>query len=194
MGGGEILTLAGDVKYAHLVGQVRGWILESPFIGFPAGEEPNCFKVYAGRLAARVLPHQQLKHVVPPEYLSRDEAVVQAVRDDPLCHNTGTLEGLASLLDRTALLSSGQVRLGKQVRSVLLAHGTADRTCSHDAAVAFLQQQHDVDDKTTKSYQGAYHQLHTDYCKDEFAQDVISWILKRSGGTGVTDEHFDAKL
>lgn len=194
MGGGEILTLAGDSQYTELVGQVRGWILECPLVGFPAGEEPSSIKVFAGRLAGRLLPKQQLKHVVPPEYLSRDEAVVQAVRDDPLCHNTGTLEGLASLLDRTALLSSGRFQLGKHVKSVLLTHGTEDRACSHDAAVKFLNQQQNVGDKTTKSYNGAYHQLHADHCKDEFTNDVVNWILERSDPTTEATETPEAKL
>ncbi|KAG5950950.1 hypothetical protein E4U53_004114 [Claviceps sorghi] len=179
MGGGEILVLAGDSQYTDLVSQVQGWILECPFIGFPAGEEPSSLKILVGRWIARLLPKLQLKHVVTPEYLSRDEAVVEAVRNDPLCHNTGTLEGLASLLDRTAMLSSGNITLGKHVRSILLTHGTRDSVCSHHAASTFLQNQHNVDDKTTKLYNGAYHQLHSDLCKDDFTKDVIDWILER---------------
>ncbi|KAJ6444179.1 alpha/beta hydrolase [Purpureocillium lavendulum] len=188
MGGGEVLTMAGDAQYAELVGKVRGWILECPFIGFSAGEEPSSIKIFAGRLVGRLLPRQQMKHVVPPEQLSRDVAVVESVRNDPLCHNTGTLEGLASLLDRTSLLSSGQVKLGRQVRSVLLAHGTADLTCSYDAAMKFVERQHAVEDKTSRSYEGGYHQLHADHCKDEFAKDVVDWILARSVAAGGDDD------
>lgn len=179
MGGGEALMLASDAQHAELVGRVRGWILESPFVGFPAGEEPSNIKVLAGRLVGRLLPRQQLKHVVPPEHLSRDPAIVESVRNDALCHNTGTLEGLASLLDRTVMLSSGQVRLGKQVRSVLLVHGTGDRVCSYDAAIKFMERQHAVEDKTSRTYDGAYHQLHSDHCKDDFAKYLMGWILDR---------------
>ena len=77
------------------------------------------------------------------------------------------------------MLSSGRVRLGNQVRSVLLTHGTHDLTCSYDAAKKFLERQHAVEDRTTKPYEGAYHQLHADHCKDEFAKDVVDWILER---------------
>ncbi|KAG5925418.1 hypothetical protein E4U42_004314 [Claviceps africana] len=189
MGGGEILVLAGDSQYTDLVSQVRGWILESPLVRFPAGEEPSSIQILAGRWIARLLPRQQLKHVVPPEYLSRDEGVVDAVRNDPLCHNTGTLEGLASLLDRTAMLSSGNITLGKPVRSILLTHGTSDKVCSCNAAATFIQNQQNVDDKTTKLYDGAYHQLHSDLCKDAFTNDVIDWILERvkKNDTGTTN-------
>ncbi|POR33456.1 Putative monoglyceride lipase [Tolypocladium paradoxum] len=188
MGGGEVLTLAGDAQHAELVGRVRGWLLECPLVGLAAGEEPSSLKVLAGRLVGRLLPRQQIKHVVPPEQLSRDPAVVESVRNDALCHNTGTLEGMASLLDRTAMLSSGRVRLGKQVRSVLLAHGTRDQTCSYDAAMKFLERQHAVEDRTSKSYEGAYHQLHADLCKDEFARDVADWILERCEGGKASGE------
>ncbi|KAL7942987.1 Alpha/Beta hydrolase protein [Trichoderma barbatum] len=179
MGGGEVLTLAGDAQHKKLVAQIRGWILEAPFIGFSKGEEPSAIKVVLGRLVGRLLPRQQLKHVVPPEHLSRDQAVVESIKNDELCHNTGTLEGLASLLDRTSSLSSGGVKLGTDVQSLLLTHGTNDMTCSYDAAVKFVKDQ-PVEDKETKSYEGAYHQLHADHCKDEFTKDVIDWIMKRS--------------
>ncbi|KAL7907963.1 Alpha/Beta hydrolase protein [Trichoderma velutinum] len=180
MGGGEVLMMAGDAKHQQLVAQIRGWILEAPFIGFPKGEEPNVVKIVLGRLVGRLLPRQQLKHVVPPEHLSRDPAVVESIKNDELCHNTGTLEGLASLLDRTASLSSGGVKLSGDVKSIFLAHGTKDMTVSYDAAVKFVNEQAAVEDRETKSYEGAYHQLHADHCKDEYTKDVIDWILKRS--------------
>jgi acylglycerol lipase len=188
MGGGEICTLMADPKYADLVKRVRGWALESPFIGFTPNAEPSTIKIMLGRLAGMLLPRHQLQHVVPPEELSRDPAVVESVRNDPLCHNTGTLEGLASLLDRTALLSSGAVRVSKNVKSILLQHGTGDLVCSFDAAMKWLEQQKEVDDKVAKRYEGGYHQLHSDLCKDECGQDLVAWILERSKGGPRTPE------
>ncbi|KAM3439674.1 hypothetical protein NHJ13734_003614 [Beauveria thailandica] len=187
MGGGEVITLAADPSYAKLVKQIRGWMLDAPFIGFSPDEEPSSIKIFMGRLVGRLLPKQQLKHEVPPEHLSRDAAVVQDFRNDPLCHNTGTLEGLASLLDRTGALSSGSVKLDDDL-SFFLAHGTADKTCSYEASKKFFNEQ-STKDKTHKAYDGAYHQLHADLCKDEFAKDVIEWINARcdqreSGPTG----------
>ncbi|KAK5995852.1 Monoacylglycerol hydrolase [Cladobotryum mycophilum] len=193
MGGGEVLMLAGEPQYKSLIGQVRGIILECPFIGFTKGEEPSSVKIALGRLAAKLLPKQQLVHIVPPEHLSRDQVVVDSVRNDPLCHNTGTLQGLASLLDRTALLQSGAVKLSKEVQSVLLTHGTRDLTCSYDKAMEFVKNQTHIEDKTSKSYDGGYHQLHSDLCKDEFAKDVVDWILERSND-GAQIGKIEAKL
>ncbi|OAR05807.1 hypothetical protein LLEC1_03767 [Akanthomyces lecanii] len=178
MGGGEVITLAADPSYAKLVKQIRGWLLDAPFIGFSPDEEPSSIKIFMGRLVGKLLPRQQLKHEIPAEHLSRDPAVVEDFRNDPLCHNTGTLEGLASLLDRTGALSSGSIKLGDDL-SLFLGHGTADKTCSYDASKEFFHAQ-PTSDKTHKAYEGAYHQIHADLCKDDFARDIIEWINARS--------------
>lgn len=180
MGGGQVATLMADAAHADLLADVRGWLLEAPFIGFTPSEEPSALKIVLGRLVGRLLPKQQLRHEVLMESLSRDKAWVESVRSDPLCHNTGTLEGLASLLDRTAALSVGTSKVHKNVRSIWLGHGDGDMTCSYSKAIAWLEQQTGVEDKTAKTYEGGYHQLHADFCKDEFAADVTGWILKRA--------------
>jgi acylglycerol lipase len=184
MGGGQVATLASDAKYASLVSRIRGFILEAPFIAFPAGEEPSFLKVFFGKLASRILPRQPLLNALPAEYFSRDPEVVKSVREDALCHDTGTLEGLAGLLERTDLLASGAAKLSPQVRSLLVAHGSGDRTTDPNASKNWFEKQSKaagVQDATYKSYDGAYHQLHADLCKDEFYKDVADWILERAG-------------
>lgn len=179
MGGGEVLTLASDAAYEELIAQVRGWILESPLVWFSPEEEPSSVKVLACRLAGRLLPKKQMKHAIPPEHHSRFAAVVEAIRNYALCHSTGTLEGLRWLLHRTSALASGNRPGLGAVRSLLFTHGTQDKTCSFEATMKYCQEQ-TVADKMAKPYQGAYHQLHSDYCRDEFAADVIGWILSRT--------------
>lgn len=180
MGGGEVLTLAADEKYEGLVKQVRGWLLEAPFVAFAAEEVPNSLKIFAGRLVARLLPKHQMVHRIPPERLTRDPAIVEQLRNDELCHDTGTLQGLASLLDRTAALAAGKVNMGKHIKSMMLAHGSDDKTCSYDGAMKWMEAQA-IEDKTSKTYDGAYHQLHNDFVKEEYTKDVVDWILARSG-------------
>lgn len=183
MGGGEVLTLASDAAYEEdVLAHVRGWLLEAPFLGWPKGEAPSTLKVVLGRLAGRLLPHQHLRHVIPPENLTRDPAVVESIREDPLCHNTGTLEGLASLLDRTAALAGGEAKLcAPPVRSLWLGHGTADLGTGYDASREWFDRQTGLQDKEFKSYEGWYHQLHVEpgEMKEEFYRDVAGWILAR---------------
>ncbi|KAF4969454.1 hypothetical protein FSARC_3312 [Fusarium sarcochroum] len=179
MGGGEVITLAANSKYAELVSKVRGWMLEAPFIGFAPEEVPSRLKIVAGRLVGRILPKYQLKHEMIVENLSRKPEVTKGFKEDPLCHDTGTLEGLSSLLDRTAALQSGSVKLGKEVKSLWIGQGDRDMACSYPATVEFAEKQ-DIPDKIVKTYVGGYHALHVDLCQEEYAKDITEWILERS--------------
>lgn len=185
MGGGEVLALASTPEHAAgVVPGVRGWLLEAPFIGFAEAERPSALKVLAGRLAGRLLPRMHLVNAIPPEHLTRDPEVQGSLRGDALCHDTGTLEGLAGLLDRTGDLHAGRLRLSPEVQSLWLGHGDADMATSYEASKEWFDRQTQIADRTFKTYEGGYHQLHADLCKEEFLADVRGWILERAGGTG----------
>jgi acylglycerol lipase len=193
MGGGQVLTLLCRPEYQEsLVKKVRGWLLESPFISFSPEEQPSWFKVYAGRLAGRLLPHRQLKHDIAPHHLTRDPEVAKSLLADELMHNTGTLEGLAGLLDRTDALAKGLVRppAGGAVRSLWIGHGTQDKTTWFEASKKYFDEcTGEIADKEFKAYEGWYHQLHADGPDSEqFYKDVGDWVLARS------DEKAEAKL
>lgn len=182
MGGGEVLALASTPQYEEaVVSRVRGWVLEAPFIDFPPAARPGALKVFAGRLAGRVLPRMKLANPIPPEDLTRDPAVVQSLRDDALCHDTGTLEGLSGLLDRTAELAAGKYRLSPKVRSLWLGHGDMDKATCFDASRAWFDRQAQIPDREFKTYPGGFHQLHADTGREEFYADVERWILARCG-------------
>ena len=181
MGGGEVLTLACDPAYGErITSRVRGWMLEAPFIAFAPEDTPSFLKVFFGRLAGRFLPHMHLKNQIPPETLTRDPEVVKAMYADDLMHDTGTLEGLASLLDRTAELSEGRTKASPQIKALWLGHGTEDKGTSYEGSKKWFDDcTGAVKDKTFKTYEGAYHQLHTDTDREVFYADVAKWILDR---------------
>ena len=108
MGGGQVLCYAAqgpqDVRK-----HIRGYLLESPFVDFDQKSKPSSIQVFAGRLAGKVLPRKQLVNKLDPALLSRDQEIGKRFEADELCHNTGTLEGLAGLLDRTSQLASGKI-------------------------------------------------------------------------------------
>ena len=174
--------LACSPEYKDLTNNIRGWILESPFIGFPKGFEPGFLTVFFGRLAGKVLPHMKMENIIPPENLSRDPAVIESMRNDKLLHNYGTLEGLSGMLDRTDLLSTGHAKLNEGVKSLWLGHGTVDKGTSYEASKKWFDAQTQVEDKEFKTYEGWFHQLHADKAdnREVFAKDVADWILARS--------------
>ncbi|KAI1172315.1 alpha/beta hydrolase [Nemania sp. FL0916] len=185
MGGAQVLTLASTPAYeADLITQVRGWILESPFVGFAPELRPSWLVVSSGRLAARVVPHAKLHRPVPPEDVTRDESVRESIRKDPLVHNYGTLEGLAGMLDRSIGLETGALRLSPRVTSLFMVHGDADRATSFAASKAwFDRNEKAIPDATFKNFEGFAHQLHADPGKEEFYEDVAAWILARVDDT-----------
>ncbi|OTB05265.1 hypothetical protein M426DRAFT_320080 [Hypoxylon sp. CI-4A] len=190
MGGGQILTFASTPEHEGLVSQVRGWIAVAPFLGFAPAVQPSWLTVASGRLAAHVLPHFQLHRPVPPEHLSRDPAVRASIAEDPLMHNTGTLEGFAGMIDRAESLSGGKLSVLRRpaVKSLFLAHGTADMVASFPAVKDWWARQGpQIEDARAKWYDGFVHELHLDLGRNEFYRDVADWIDERSGAGGSVD-------
>lgn len=229
MGGGQVLNLMCDACVASsdkgdaaaVAEKVRGWILESAFVAFAKAEQPSSLKIWLGKLAMKLLPHFQLKNPIAPERLSRDPEVQRSLRDDPLLHDTGTLEGYGGLIERTERLAraalgtavAGHVLDPKRIRSVFMAHGTNDMVCDFDTARRFFEAQTGVStsadrkddtasaakdkgkkaatqaspgapiipDATWSTFDGFYHQLHSDVGRERFYREVGDWIVARAG-------------
>jgi acylglycerol lipase len=192
MGGGEIIYLAGDPLYADLAPQIRGWLLESPFVYFTSESQPSSLTVFFGKLGARVAPNVRLYQAPPPENVTRDPAVVKSLKEDKLLHGAGTLEGLAGMVQRTDDIHSGKVKMNKGVKAIWLGHGTADKGTSYQASKRWFDAQTSVADKEFKTYEGWSHQLHADSPDNRavFSKDVADWILARVG----EEKPVDSKL
>lgn len=187
MGGGEALIylLSTSSEFQNKPA-FSGLLLEAPYIEMHASGQPSSLKVQAGKLASMLLPKMQLKQKLDATYMSRSEKVRQDWVDDPLCHDTGTLEGLKGVLERSGELS--HLSHGRKVQGlatklpcpVWFSFGTGDRILSHLAAKQLFNI---VDvpnrDKTFKDYPDAYHKLHAepDGVGEKYARDAGEWIL-----------------
>ena len=118
--------------------------------------------------------------------MSRSAKVRQEWVDDPLCHDTGTLEGLKGLLQRAAdleALSHGHKVHGLTTKvpcPVWVSHGTADKVVSLVAAQRlFGVLDAPSGDKVFQTYPDAYHKLHAepDGVGEQYAKDAAEWIL-----------------
>ena len=156
MGGAQVLQYAarGPIEVRR---QLRGYLAESPFIAFHRDGQPPRLKVLAGRVAARFLPRQQLVQKLDAKAMSRDPSVCEAYAKDGLCHDTGTLEGLAGLLRRAEELDNGEITIedGEGVK-IWVGHGTGDRVCSFEATESLMARL-PVKDKKFKIYDGWFH-------------------------------------
>ena len=190
---------------------VRGWLLESPFVAFNAASKPSPFIVFAGRLAGKLLPHRQMVQKLDPSLLCRDEIVQQDFVNDDLCHDTGTLEGLAAMLDRAAGLDSGAIAVpadageGGKTR-VWISHGTEDGVCDFKGSERIYKRWEHIEDKELVELTGWLHKcesrnlsvlfsssldhvmliasvVHAEPSpdKESYIESAAKWILERSG-------------
>lgn len=85
--------------------------------------------------------------------------------EDPLCHDTGTLEGLAGMLDRADDLDCN--RLDIVDGRFWIGHGSADRVTSFDSSKRLFERLR-VSDKVFREYEGWYHKRETHVRWDEY--------------------------
>jgi acylglycerol lipase len=185
MGGAEVLLYAAHAGPATR--RIRGFLAESPFIALHPKSRPWKSTVVLGRLAGKLLPRFQMVNKLDLNLLSRDPEHKARVEADELCHDTGTLEGLAGMLDRAAMLEDGQVVISEGVGEggktrLWIGHGTADGICDFEATKRMFERV-EAEDRELRAYEGWYHQLHVEVGEDKvkYARDVIHWILERSG-------------
>lgn len=150
MGGGEVLyyTATGP---RDIVSRIRGVIASGPLIALHPTVKPWRTTVAAGRIAGKLLPHFHLVQKLPKELQSHDSERNQAWADDELCHDTGTLEGLAGMLDRTRSLECGEQMTLQDglheggVTRLLVVHGESDEINSLKASEEYVARAKVVD-------------------------------------------------
>ena len=197
MGGAEILQYAARGP-PHIRSQIHGYIAESPYIALHPSAQPSRFTVVAGKVAAKVLPNRPMVQKLQSQWLCRDPVVCKEWAEDPLNHDTGTLEGLAGMLERADELD--RVVVAVKEGRVWVGHGSEDRVCSFDSAKTWFERL-GVQDKEFRPYEGWYHKrecslrrekghspgakgppVHAEPNEDKimFANDVADWIMLKA--------------
>ncbi|KAJ5231031.1 hypothetical protein N7489_011739 [Penicillium chrysogenum] len=195
MGGGEVLNYIFHPespynRETYNRPNFTGVLLYSPLIAIDPSSRPSKLTVSAGRVVAKLVPNKQRYSPLDHSLLSRNEDVVREVMADELCHDTGTFEGLAGMLDRGIFLE-GMFAAGPEawVESELpfwFGHGDGDRITSYaavqDFVGAFTENGGNV---KFCSYEGAYHKLHAELPEttERFLADVKAWVLSKVPAT-----------
>jgi alpha-beta hydrolase superfamily lysophospholipase len=177
-GGRKTFLLAhshGGLMAAHLLGRgglqgVSGIVLSAPY--FKLAITPPALKVVAARAVGRVLPWMPIKSELTPEHLSRDEAVQQAVRQDPLYNSTVTPRWfIESTQAQTKVMT-----LASEVKVPLfMLCGAEDGVASVAAGRQFFDAV-GARDKVYKAYPGMRHEPLNEIGKDEVYRDISNWI------------------
>jgi lysophospholipase len=129
------------------------------------------WKERVGVISSRFLPRLVMSNEVDPGVVSRDPAVVQAYRNDPLVHDrisvrlyTEWLAARQEVLDR-----AGSIRA-----PILIISSSADRLIDPAGSreLAAL-----LPNSELKVYEGRYHEPFNDLGADEVFGDLASWLL-----------------
>lgn len=166
MGGGLVLnfiTRRGAI--------VTGLIATGPWIRL-AFEAPR-IKVIAGKVLRKFMPALTLPTGLDVNFLSRDQAVVDAYKNDPLVHDRlSTAAGIA-LLEAADWLNNYS---GVFSVPVLLMHGSADKITSPVATKEFFGRV--TGDVSWYEWPQFFHEIHNEQEKEQVFEFTLAWMKK----------------
>jgi alpha-beta hydrolase superfamily lysophospholipase len=153
---------------------VAGAVICSPWLA-TAMEVPR-WKTLAAPLLARLLPTLPFRHGLAPEDLSRDPAVVEDYRADPLVHGRITPRTFAEVSAAMGLVPEHSEAI---TRPLLLLVGGADRVVDSGRTVAFAQALV-TPEKTIHVFPGHLHELLNETDRAVTHGLVGEWISART--------------
>jgi len=153
---------------------VRGAVLCAPYFKLKLPVSP--LKIFAGRLVNNLLPALPMKNELHVELLTRDLAIQQETRADPLYQQIATPRWFveSSLAQETVLR-----RATEFVTPFLLLHGGGDPVADPAAGKQFFEAA-TSSDKQLKHYDGLLHELFHEPERDLVFKDVVGWLDERA--------------
>ena len=155
---------------------VRGAVLASPY--FRLKMQVPALKVAAGKLISRVLPSLPMGNELKPEMLTRDVAIQEQTRGDPLYLHVATPRWYTEhLVAQDAVMR----RATEFVTPFLMIFGGADGIADPAAGREFFEHATSKD-KQHKQYDGLVHELFHEPERDLVFRDVVGWLDERARG------------
>ncbi len=148
---------------------IAGIVASAPELRLAFAPPPS--KVALARLMNRLLPSYSQASGLDTTALSRDEAVVQAYRSDPLVHDCISARMFVGCYEAGlwALQHVAELKL-----PLLLMHGSADRLTSVEASQEFAQNAGEY--CSLKIWPGLYHEIHNEPERAEVLAYALTWM------------------
>lgn len=166
MGGNLVLNYAmrRDTK-------VSGIVATSPYLRLAF--QPPKWKMILGKLMLKIAPSITLPSGLDPKGISRIPEEVEKYVNDPL------VQDKVSPMFSFPIIDAGEwaIQNAKLLNvNTLLLHGTADPIIDPAGTKEF----HQNSNKTTlELFEGGYHELHNDLCKEELFSTIQDWIKQQ---------------
>ncbi len=155
---------------------VRGVVLSSPYFRLKLPVSP--VKLMAGKLFGKVLPSLPMKNELNAELLTRDVAIQNATKADPLYQQIATPRWFT---ESNAAQETVLRRATEFVTPFLLLFGGADPVADPGAGREFYQAATSKD-KQFKQYDGLLHELFHEPERDLVFKDLVGWLDERARG------------
>lgn len=163
MGGNAVINFV--LRKNH---DLKGVIATSPFLKLAF--EPPKIKLFVGKILQKIAPSITLGNELNPNDISRDPKAVEEYKNDVLVHDQ--ISPNFSL----TFIESGKWAIenaSKLINPMWIAHGTEDKIIDYKGSQAFVNNSKKA---SLKLFEGGYHELQHDLCKDELLQDVVDWL------------------
>lgn len=149
--------------------KLNGVILSGPALKLN-GASP--LLVAIGHLIAKVYPTLPMA-TIDTTGISRDPAVVQANKTDPLIYHEGV--PAATALAMVKAVTYVQTHWSAFHWPLLILQGTADRIVNPEGSQLFYLHAGSTD-KTLKLYEGLYHEVLNEPEKEQIMAEVVEWL------------------
>lgn len=136
---------------------------------------PPAWKVTLGKLLANVMPTLTMGNEIPLEHLSHDPAVLASRKQDAHRHGVATARWANEFFSAQADTLAQAHRF---TPPLLMLHGGDDRLISPAATRQFYAAAASYD-KQMKIYDGMYHELCNEICKDDVLAEMERWLNDR---------------
>jgi alpha-beta hydrolase superfamily lysophospholipase len=152
--------------------EISGVIVVSAPLG-QTGIPP--FLLQVAMLLNRFLPRFSMKMRLDKSRISRDPEVVRLQAKDTYCHGKGSARMGAEYLK---CVSRIKTHAGNLTTPLLMLHGSENTIADPEGARSFFCDVK-VEDKRFVLYDGGYHELDDDLCKEKVFQDISEWLVDR---------------
>jgi len=147
---------------------LKGVIATSPYLRLAF--QPPKWKIVLGKVMLRLLPSITLSSGLDPKGISRISEEVEKYRTDPLVHDK------VSPMFSFPIMDAGEWAIGNAHKlkvDTLLLHGTSDGIIDYRGTEEFHQNSTQT---TLRFFEGGYHELHHDLCKEEMLGVIRGWL------------------
>lgn len=163
MGGNAVINYT--LKKEH---NLKGVIATSPFLKLAF--EPPKIKMALGKLLQKIAPAITLGNELDANHISRDKIEVKKYENDKLVHDKISPNFSLTFIET----GKWAIHNAKQLKTkMMIFHGTDDKIIDFKGSEAFTK---NTKQASLKLYEGGYHELHNDLCKEEMLQDVVNWL------------------